>query len=75
MERVQARVRDGKATRLVLQFLKAGVLTHGFLLPTEKGTLQGRVIRHCCQYRTRRDRGAMRVVDPSPPEDPGSPQE
>jgi site-specific DNA recombinase len=27
------------------------------------------------QYRTRRDRGAIRAVDPSSPEDPGSPQE
>src|ERR1700678_1117817 len=44
MERIRARVGDLKVTRLVLQFLKAGVLEEGFLLPTAKGTPQGGVI-------------------------------
>jgi RNA-directed DNA polymerase len=44
MERVRARVTDGKLTRLIAQFLKAGVLSDGFLLPTDKGTPQGGVI-------------------------------
>ncbi len=44
MERVRARVIDGKVTRLIAQFLKAGVLADGFLLPTDKGTPQGGVI-------------------------------
>jgi group II intron reverse transcriptase/maturase len=44
MERVRARVADGKVTRLIAQFLKAGVLSDGFLLPTDKGTPQGGVI-------------------------------
>jgi RNA-directed DNA polymerase len=44
MERVRARVTDGKVTRLIAQFLKAGVLSDGFLLPTDKGTPQGGVI-------------------------------
>jgi group II intron reverse transcriptase/maturase len=44
MKRVRARVIDGKVTRLIAQFLKAGVLADGFLLPTDKGTPQGGVI-------------------------------
>jgi RNA-directed DNA polymerase len=44
MERVRTRVTDGKLTRLIGQFLKAGVLSDGFLLPTNKGTPQGGVI-------------------------------
>jgi hypothetical protein len=44
MERVRTRVADGKVTRLIAQFLKAGVLSDGFLLPTDKGTPQGGVI-------------------------------
>jgi group II intron reverse transcriptase/maturase len=44
MKRVRARVTDGKVTRLIAQFLKAGVLSDGFLLPTDKGTPQGGVI-------------------------------
>lgn len=44
MERVRARIGDGKVTRLIAQFLKAGVLSDGFLLPTDKGTPQGGVI-------------------------------
>jgi len=44
MKRVRARVTDGKLTRLIAQFLKAGVLSDGFLLPTDKGTPQGGVI-------------------------------
>ena len=44
MARVRARIRDGKVTRLISQFLKAGVLSDGFLLPTDKGTPQGGVI-------------------------------
>src|ERR1700730_10835160 len=44
MERVRARVTDGKLTRLIAQFLKAEVLSDGFLLPTDKGTPQGGVI-------------------------------
>ena len=42
--KVHARVTDGKVTRLIAQFLKAGVLADGFLLPTDKGTPQGGVI-------------------------------
>ena len=44
MERVRARVADGKLTRLIGKFLKAEVLSDGFLLPTNKGTPQGGVI-------------------------------
>jgi RNA-directed DNA polymerase len=44
MKRVRARVTDGKVTRLVAQFLKAGVLADGFLLPADKDTPQGGVI-------------------------------
>ena len=44
MERVRARIGDGKVTRLIAQFLKAGVLSDGFLLPTDKGTPQGGVM-------------------------------
>jgi retron-type reverse transcriptase len=44
MERIRARVGDLKVTRLVRQFLKAGVLEERFLLPTSKGTPQGGVI-------------------------------
>ena len=44
MERIRARVGDLKVTRLVRQFLKAGVLEEGFLLPTSKGTPQGGVV-------------------------------
>jgi hypothetical protein len=39
-----ARVTDAKVTRLIAQFLEAGVLADGFLLPTDKGTPQGGVI-------------------------------
>ena len=44
MKRVRTRVADGKVTRLIAQFLKAGVLSDGFLLRTDKGTPQGGVI-------------------------------
>ena len=44
MERVRTRIGDGKVTRLIARFLKAGVLSDGFLLPTDKGTPQGGVI-------------------------------
>jgi retron-type reverse transcriptase len=44
MERARTRVGDGKVTRLIAAFLKAGVLCDGFLLPTDKGTPQGGVI-------------------------------
>jgi RNA-directed DNA polymerase len=44
MKCVRARVGDLKVTRLVRQFLKAGVLEEGFLLPTSTGTPQGGVI-------------------------------
>lgn len=44
MDRLRTRVGDLKVTRLVRQFLKAGVLEEGFLLPTSKGTPQGGVI-------------------------------
>ena len=33
-----------RVTRLIAQFLKAGVVSDGFLLPTDKGTPQGGVI-------------------------------
>ena len=39
-KRVRARVIGDKVTRLIAQFLKAGVLADGFLLPTDKGTPQ-----------------------------------
>ena len=44
MERLRARIGDLKVTRLVGQFLKAGVLADGFMLPTNEGTPQGGVI-------------------------------
>lgn len=44
MERVRARIGDLKVTRLIGRFLKAGVLSDGFMLPTNKGTPQGGVI-------------------------------
>lgn len=44
MERVRRRVRDPKATRLVLAFLKAGVLTEKQFLRTASGTPQGGIL-------------------------------
>jgi group II intron reverse transcriptase/maturase len=44
MQRVRARIGDLKVTRVVGQFLKAGVLEEGFLHPTHEGTPQGGVI-------------------------------
>lgn len=44
MQRVRARIGDLKVTRLVRQFLKAGVLEEAFLHPTHEGTPQGGVI-------------------------------
>ena len=44
MLRVRARIGDLKVTRLIGHFLKAGVLSDGFLLPTNEGTPQGGVI-------------------------------
>lgn len=44
MQRVRARIGDSRVTRLIRQFLKAGVLEEGFLLPTAEGTPQGGVI-------------------------------
>src|SRR3954452_22771291 len=44
MQRVRARVSDLKVTRLIGRFLKAGVLSDGFVLPTNEGTPQGGVI-------------------------------
>ena len=44
MQRVRARIGDLKVTRLVGQFLQAGVLEEEFLLPTHEGTPQGGVI-------------------------------
>jgi RNA-directed DNA polymerase len=44
MQRVRSRIRDIKVTRLLGQFLKAGVLADGVILPTGEGTPQGGVI-------------------------------
>lgn len=44
MQRVRARIGDLKVTRVIGQFLKAGVLEEGFVLPTHEGTPQGGVI-------------------------------
>ncbi len=44
MQRVRARISDNKVTRLIGQFLKAGVLSDGIVLPTNQGTPQGGVI-------------------------------
>jgi len=44
MQCVRARIGDLKVTKLIRQFLKAGVLEEGFLLPTSSGTPQGGVI-------------------------------
>jgi group II intron reverse transcriptase/maturase len=44
MQRVRMRIRDIKVTRLLGQFLKAGVLADGVVLPTGEGTPQGGVI-------------------------------
>jgi group II intron reverse transcriptase/maturase len=44
MERVRARIGDVKVNRLVGRFLNAGVLSDGFVLPTNEGTPQGGVI-------------------------------
>ena len=44
MQRVRARIGDIKVTRLLGQFLKAGVLADGIVLPTSHGTPQGGVI-------------------------------
>jgi len=44
MQRVRARIGDIKVTRLLGQFLKAGVLAEGIVLPTDYGTPQGGVI-------------------------------
>jgi RNA-directed DNA polymerase len=47
MQCVRARIGDLKVTKLIRQFLKAGVLEEGFLLPTSSGTPQGGVISPC----------------------------
>lgn len=44
MQRIRARIGDLKVSRLVGQFLKAGVLEEKFLLPMHEGTPQGGVI-------------------------------
>jgi group II intron reverse transcriptase/maturase len=44
MQRVRLRIRDIKVTRLLRQFLKAGVLADGIVLPTGEGTPQGGVM-------------------------------
>ena len=44
MQRIRARIGDIKVTRLLGQFLKAGVLADGIVLPTSHGTPQGGVI-------------------------------
>jgi RNA-directed DNA polymerase len=44
MARMRARIGDLKVTKLIRQFLHAGVLEEGFLLPTTAGTPQGGVI-------------------------------
>src|ERR1019366_10542846 len=44
MQRVRARIGDVKVTRLLGQFLKAGVLADGIILPTSLVTPQGGVI-------------------------------
>lgn len=44
MQRIRARIGDLKVTRVIIQFLKAGVLEEGFMLPTHEGTPQGGVI-------------------------------
>jgi hypothetical protein len=44
MQRVRVRIGDIKVTRLLGQFLKAGVLAKGIVLPTDSGTPQGGVI-------------------------------
>lgn len=76
MKRVRSRVTDGKVTRLIAQFLRAGVLADGFVLPTDEGTPQGGVISLLLANI------ALGIIEeryerwkPSSPEDPGSPQE
>lgn len=44
MTRVRTRIGDLKVTRMLGYFLKAGVLSEGFLLPTSTGTPQGGII-------------------------------
>jgi len=44
MERVRRRIGDGKVSRLVLSFLKAGVLTKEQFLRTDAGTPQGGIL-------------------------------
>jgi group II intron reverse transcriptase/maturase len=44
MQRVRTRIGDLRVTRLIAQFLKAGVLSDGCVLPTDEGTPQGGVI-------------------------------
>ena len=44
MQRIRVRIGDVKVTRLLGQFLKAGVLADGIILPTSLGTPQGGVI-------------------------------
>ena len=44
MNRIRARIGDSKVQRLILQFLKAGVLEDGIAIPTHAGTPQGGVI-------------------------------
>ena len=41
MERVRRRVSDGKLNRLIVAFLKAGVLSEAQFIRTESGTPQG----------------------------------
>lgn len=44
MERVRQRVRDAKVNRLILAFLKAGILSEGQFLRTDNGTPQGGIL-------------------------------
>jgi len=76
MERLRTRFGDLKVTRLVRQFLKAGVLEEGFLLPTSKGTPQGGVISPLlANVALCANRGTLRAMGSPSPKAPGaSPQ-
>jgi retron-type reverse transcriptase len=74
MTRVRTRIGDLKVTRMLGYFLKAGVLSEGFLLPTKHlHASRWNYFPVAREYSPRRDRGAIRALDPPPHKDAGPP--
>ncbi|MER8714280.1 reverse transcriptase/maturase family protein [Mesorhizobium sp. M1295] len=62
LDKLRKRVADRRVTRLIGQFLKAGVLSEGQFLRTEAGTPQGWIISPLLANRAQRDRRTVRTV-------------